>query len=81
MRVAFGKGTTVYGPGVDVTLSDNEVALAITAYLVARGIHISGPRTILLNGELCKKGRAYVDPSGFVMAKGKRYNGKGTIDD
>lgn len=66
MRVQYGSGTTVYGPGVSIELDGNEVAIAISAWLVAHGVHVDGPRTITVNGELCEEGQVYVDPSGFV---------------
>lgn len=62
-------------PGVVVDLDGDEVATAIDAYLVAHGVHVSGPRTITVNGELCRVGRVYVDPSGFVIADGKKIGG------
>ncbi len=77
MNVKFGKGKTIYGPGVEINLTGNEVATAIDAYLVSHGIHVSGPRTITVNGELCKKGQVYVDPSGYAIHKGIGWNGKG----
>ena len=76
-KVDIGKGATEFGPGVEITLTSNEVATAIDAYLVAHGIHVSGPRTICVNGELCEKGSIYVDPSGFAIADGKKYSGRG----
>jgi hypothetical protein len=81
MQVKFGGGRTTYGPGVLIKLTGDEVATAIDAYLVSHGIHTSGPRTITVNGDLCEEGHVYVDPSGFVMSGGKRFNGHGTIDD
>jgi hypothetical protein len=77
MEVIYGKGTTEYGPGVDIYLTGEDVALAISSYLVAHDIHVSGPRTITINGELCKVGKVYVDPSGFVICAGEKYDGKG----
>lgn len=77
MKVDFGKGKTQYGPGVEIELSGNEVATAIDAYLVAHGVHVSGARTITVNGELCESGRVYVDPSGFVIHDGERLTGRG----
>ncbi len=77
MKVKFGKGKTEYGPGVQIDLTGNEVAIAVDAYLVAHGIHVQGPRTIIVNGSLCKKGQIYVDPSGKVIADGKGYSGCG----
>jgi hypothetical protein len=77
MKVKKGKGTTEFGPGVSITLSGSEVATAIDAWLVAKGIHVSGPRTISVNGELCEQGHVYVDPSGFVIKKGKKISGRG----
>ena len=77
MDVKYGNGKTKYGPGVSITLTGDEVATAIDAYLVAHGIHVSGPRTIQVNGELCREGSVYVDPSGFVIADGEKYSGRG----
>ena len=75
MNVKIGKGKTKYGPGVDIELSGAEVATAINAYLVAHNVHICGPRTITVNGELCQQGRIYVDPSGFVISDGEKFDG------
>jgi len=80
MNVKYGEGKTEYGPGVSIDLSGDEVALAIGAYLVAHGIHVHGSRTITVNGELCDKGHIYVDPSGFVIADGEKYDGRGSND-
>ena len=78
MRISHGEGRSEYGPGVSIELTGEEVAIAIDAYLVARCIHYSGPRTITVNGELCAEGRVYVDPSGFVItSKGKKLSGRG----
>lgn len=73
MKVTRGKGKTVYGPGVEIRLTGGEVATAIDAYLVAHGVHVSGPRTVTVNGRPCRQGGVYVDPSGHVVANGKRY--------
>lgn len=81
MKIRHGKGTTEFGPGVDILLTGEEVANAIDAYLVARGVHISGPRTIMVNGDLCRFGRVYVDPSGAVVRKGRRVTGRGETGD
>ena len=78
MIVKYGEGRSGYGPGVSIELTGVEVAIAIDAYLVARRIHYSGSRTITVNGELCKEGRVYVDPDGFVItSKGKKMSGRG----
>lgn len=77
MKVKHGKGKTEYGPGVEIKLTGSEVAVAIDAYLVSHGIYVDGPRTITVNGELCKVGRVYVDPAGSVVSDGKRYTGRG----
>ena len=77
MDVKYGKGTTKYGPGVSIELSGDDVAIAIDAYLIAHDIHINGPRTVTVNGELCKKGHIYVDPSGFVVVHGQKVSGRG----
>lgn len=78
MEVKFGKGTTEFGPGVSIELTGDEVATAIEAWLVAHGVHIGGPRTIRVNGELCEEGEIYVDPSGLVISGGERFSGRGT---
>jgi hypothetical protein len=77
MKVKRGKGKTKYGPGVEIKLSGREVATAISAYLTAHQIHVSGAHTITVNGSLCWDGKVYVDPSGFVVAKGKKHSGRG----
>lgn len=78
MEIKYGEGQTKYGPGVSIELTGSEVATAIDAWLVAHGVHVSGPRTISVNGELCKTGHVYVDPSGFVIADGKKFDGRGS---
>lgn len=75
--VRYGDGTTEFGPGVSIDLTGNEVATAIDAFLVAHGVHVRGARTITVNGVLCEVGHIYVDPSGFVVADGRRFSGSG----
>lgn len=75
MRVLRGNGTTQYGPGIQIDLSGYEIATAIDAYLVAHGVHVDGPRTITVRGELIEWGGVYVDPSGSVIHNGRRLNG------
>ena len=77
MITRYGNGPTMAGPGVEIELSGDEVATAIAAYLVAHGIHVNGPRTIRVNGELCESGSVYVDPSGFVVDNGTMFWGTG----
>ena len=77
MIVKYGQGRTEYGPGVSIELTGDEVATAIDAWLVAHYVHVSGARTIFVNGELCKSGHVYVDPSGFVIADGNKLSGRG----
>jgi len=77
MNIDYGKGSTEYGPGVNIALNGNEIAIAIDAYLVAHDIYIDGPRTITVNGELIRNGGIYVDPSGFVITNGKKISGRG----
>lgn len=77
MEVKHDHGTTEFGPGVSIEMTGDEVATAIDAYLVAHGIHVSGPRTVTVNGALCLFGRVYVDPIGFVIADGERFCGRG----
>ncbi len=56
----------------------SEVATAIAAWLVSHGVHVSGPRTITVNGELCESGNIYVDPTGFVITpSGDKLSGRG----
>ena len=78
MEIKYGDGRTKYGPGVAIELTGDEVATAIDAWLVAHGVHVDGPRTISVNGELCDFGNVYVDPEGFVITPaGKRLKGRG----
>jgi hypothetical protein len=75
MDIQTGRGKTEFGPGVDISLSGDEVATAIDAWLVAQGVCVCGPRTVTVNGELCETGHIYVDPSGSVVYRGDRYRG------
>lgn len=77
MNIKHGSGKTEYGPGVDIELTGDEVAVAVDAYLVAHGVYVRGPRTIRVNGELIDGGHVYVDPSGFVVADGHKISGRG----
>lgn len=77
MKIKYGKGTTKYGPGIDIKLTGSEIAMAIYTYLTAHDVHISGAATIRVNGKMIKKGSIYVDPSGSVVAKCKKWDGKG----
>ncbi len=77
MKVEYGSGKTRYGTGVSIKLTGEDVITAINAYLVAHDIHVSGLHTIMVNGELCEKGSIYVDPSGFVIDRGKKFDGRG----
>lgn len=79
MKIKKGKGKTEFGRGIDINLSGDEVARAILTYLTAKGVYISGPFTIHVNGELCEEGNVYIDPSGFVIdKKGKKWDGNKT---
>lgn len=71
MRIEQGFGKTQYGPGVNIDLTGDELATAIDAYLVAHGVHVSGPRTVFVNGDLCRSSRVYVDPCGYVCSGGE----------
>jgi len=77
MNIDYGKGPTEYGPGVEISLTGDEIATAIDAYLVAHGVYVSGPRTITVSDELIDYGEVYVDPSGFVIDDGKKISGRG----
>lgn len=79
MKVDIGNGTTEFGPGVSIELSGVEVATAILAYLVAQGVHINGPRTLRVNGELIESGGVSVDPTGSVQRFNACYSGRGGI--
>ena len=77
MKVGYGTGTTEYGPGVAIELSGDEVAHAIDVYLHAAGVIVRGSRTVTVNGKLCESGHVYVDPEGFVIARGEKISGRG----
>jgi len=77
MEVKYGNGSTEYGPGIEINLTGDELAKALTAYLVAHDVHIDGPRTVRINGDLCDDVRIYVDPSGNVYTGGEKYSGRG----
>lgn len=80
MIVKHGRARTEYGPGVSIELTGDEVATAIDAWLVARGVHVAGPRTITVNSERCEAGHVYVDPSGYVITEGRKISGRGGDD-
>ena len=71
MIIQHGKGSTEYGRGIRIDLSGEEVAIAIDAYLTSHGLNINGPRTVKVNGELCRDGYVYVDPSGSLNVSGR----------
>lgn len=77
MKINYGSGKTQYGPGVQIDLTGEEVAIAIMTYLTARRVHIDGPKTITVNGEQCRRGSIYVDPSGSVITKEGKFDGRG----
>lgn len=77
MKIKRGEGQTKYGPGVSIELTGEEIARAISSYLVAQGVYVQGPQTITVNSELCEEGHVYVDPSGFVVHEGVRISGSG----
>lgn len=62
------EGKTEYGPGIRINLTGSEVALAIYDWIESKNIIIKGPRTVTVNGQRCKFGSVYVDPSGSVEA-------------
>lgn len=80
MNIAYGNGKTESGPGVRIVLTGEEVAQAIAAWLVVHGVHVQGPRTIRVNGDLCEAGSIYVDPSGSVITPdGVNMSGRGPV--
>ena len=81
MEVKYGSGTSEYGPGVRIELTGVDLAKAIDSYIVAHGIHVNGSRTISINGDLCREGHIYVDPSGFVIDNGVPWSGRGVESD
>jgi len=76
MKLKKGSGKTIYGPGVLIKMTGDEVAVAIDAYLVAHNIIVSGPRTITMGKKLLKDTEIYIDPSGSVIEKGIRHLGR-----
>lgn len=80
MKIEYGNGKTKYGSGVKISLTGDEVAIAIYSYLVAHQVFVDGPRTVRVNGELCKSGSVYVDPSGFVVHGDNFYDGSKVND-
>jgi hypothetical protein len=79
MEIKFGEGKTEYGPGAAIEMTGDEVAVAIMTWLMAHDVHILGARTVTVNGQLCETARVYVDPSGFVVAKGELMSGRGPL--
>ena len=77
IEIKRGESTIEYGPGIGIYIDGEDVARAIVAYLVAHGIHVSGPCSVKVGGQLCGFGEVYVDPSGFVIFKGQKISGRG----
>lgn len=69
----FYMKVTKHSNGVDISLSGEEVAIAITAYLHAHQVYIHAPATVTVNDEPCRKGNVWIDPCGFVTFKGRKY--------
>lgn len=76
MNITAGKGTTKFGPGIDIELTGDEVATAINAYLTAHNVYVFGPRTISVNGELIESANVYIDPSGYTIYHGDKISGR-----
>jgi len=79
MKVVKGEGTTESGgTGINIELTGDEVARAIDSFLVAKGVSVSGSRTIKINGKSSDHAivSIFVDPSGFVTNKGKKISGR-----
>jgi len=62
---------------VQIDMTGNEVVTAISAWLVAHGVYVQGPRTYFVNGDLISGGQVYVDPSGSVRKGSKTLLGRG----
>jgi hypothetical protein len=75
MNIQFLEGKVECHKGVQINLTGDEVARAIYTYLTAHNVNIVGAATIMVNGELCKEGQIYVDPSGRVVADGVGFDG------
>lgn len=77
MKIEYGPCKTAYGPGVLISLNGAELATAIHAYLVARGVETSGPATTCVNSQLCMGASVYVGPFGHVNFEGETWYGDG----
>jgi hypothetical protein len=80
MKIDYGNGKNEFGPGVQIELTAEDIVKAINAYLVAHDVHIRGAMTMRVNKELIVEGGVYVDPSGFVVSDGVRFEGRGKIE-
>ena len=80
MKIDYGTGKTKYGPGVLIDLTAEELATAITSWLVANDVHIQGPRTIRVwsdDNAYLEAGQVYVDPNGQVKQGDRLWSGRG----
>lgn len=73
MKIKAASGSTMYGAGVNITLTRDEVAQAIFEWIASKGVKVEGPRTIISQAELM----VYVDPSGSVSSGGMTIYGNG----
>jgi len=77
MNIQTGKGSTEYGTGIDINLTGDELAEAITLYLQVRhNICVYGARAASVNGERCESANVYVDPSGVVLNGDTKISGR-----
>lgn len=76
MKIDKGKGTSEFGTGINIEMSGEELAHAVSTYVHSRGIHIDGSRTITVNGELCESASIYVDPCGSLIIDGRKISGR-----
>jgi hypothetical protein len=75
VKIEFGPGETQYGKGIDITLTGDEAALAIRAYLLTQGVQVTGATTVTVNGQRVESAKVYVDPSGRVSVDWPLYLG------
>lgn len=75
MRIETENATTEHGSGVSVHLDGKEVATAIDAWLTAHGIRINGPKTIMVNGQLCEQGHVHADSPSYLEVNGEKISG------
>jgi hypothetical protein len=60
MNIKYGNTQSKRGHSIIIELDGAEVAEAIDAWIIGRGVYVSGERAVTVNGEICHTGQIYI---------------------